>query len=68
MRLFREIIFDISEIQEHKNPFKIACKMMKGLRKGRITNAQYESLSDELLFQCEKNNISTTSEIGLDLF
>ena len=68
MRLFREIIFDISEIEEHKNPFKIACKMMKGLRSGKITEKQYIGLSDELLFQCKKNNISTESELGFDLF
>ncbi len=68
MRLVREILFDISEIEENQNPFMIAGKMIKGLREGAITDKQYIGLSDELKFQCNKHNISTSCENGVELF
>ena len=59
----RELILDISEINETKNPFFIAQKLMVALRDGKINIKDYELLSNELFLECKRNNIETSCEI-----
>jgi len=68
MSLHRDILLDINELGDTQNPFSISLKMMKGLREGKITNKQYENLSSQLKYECQKEGVSTKSEIGFDLF
>ena len=63
MNTYRELILDISEIDENSNAFAIALKMAKALNKGEITSTQYESLSKQLFYECKRNNVNTSNEI-----
>lgn len=63
MTLHREILLDISEIEESRNPFAIAFKMMKGLSEGKLKSSEYENLSKELEHECKKNDILTENKV-----
>lgn len=59
----REILFMISEIEETRNPFAIALKLVLSLKDDKITSNQYELLTGELFYQCERLGILTENEI-----
>jgi phosphoribosyl-dephospho-CoA transferase len=53
----RELILDISEITSNSNVFSIALKMMEALKNDEITSKQFTMLTNELQYECSKNNI-----------
>jgi hypothetical protein len=59
----RNLILDISEIDETQNPFAIALKMANALRNNEITSEQYDLLSGNLFLNCKRYNIETSNEI-----
>ena len=59
----RNLIFDISEIDETRNAFAIALKMMHALRDDQITSEQYNLLAGDLFLNCKKYGIETSNEI-----
>ena len=59
----RNLILEISEIDENTNVFSIAKNMMIALRNGEITNRQFDLLSGELQLECLRQKISTSNEI-----
>lgn len=59
----RELMFQISEIDETKNPFEIVLQMMNALRESEITFEQFKLLFGNLKMECQRYNISTSNEI-----
>jgi len=59
----RNLILEISEIDENTNVFSIVKNMMIALRNGEITNRQFDLLSGELQLECLRQKISTSNEI-----
>jgi hypothetical protein len=59
----RELILQISEINETKNAFKIALNLMLALKNNEITSNEYDLLCGELFYKCNKYNIETCNEI-----
>ncbi len=63
MRIIRELMLQVSEVSETKNPFAVAKNMMDALNKNQITSKEFELLSGTLHINCSKYNISTENEI-----
>ena len=59
----RELILDIAEVDETRNPFAIALKMVKALHNKEISLEDFELLSGELQFWCVRFKIETSNEI-----
>jgi hypothetical protein len=59
----RNLILEISEINEETNVFTIAKNMMKALRNNEITSRQYDLLAGELQLECLRQKLSTSSSI-----
>lgn len=59
----RNLMLDISEIDETRNPFEIALKLVKALNNNEITSTQYDLLCGNLQINCERYKISTKNEI-----
>lgn len=59
----RNLMLDISEIDETTNPFEIALKMMNALENGEITSNQYLLLAGDLQTECNRYKIETSNEI-----
>lgn len=59
----RELMFQISEIDETKNPFRIALNMTIALKNNQISNEQFELLAGDLFKACKIYNIETSNEI-----
>jgi hypothetical protein len=54
----RELMFLVSEIDETRNPFAIAIKIMKALKTEAITPNQYDLLCGDLKRNCDREKIS----------
>ena len=63
MKMQRELLLQISEIETTKDAFKVAYNMMIALRDDQITPEQYELLSGELQITCKEYNIGTQNEL-----
>lgn len=61
--ILRNLIFDISEIDETRNPFSIALNMAIALRNNEITSEEYTLLLCDLFLNCKRYNIETSNEI-----
>lgn len=59
----RNLMLEISEIDETRNPFKVAYNIMIALKYGEITSDQYTLLTGELQFNCIRYGIETKNEI-----
>jgi hypothetical protein len=59
----RELMFQISEIDETRNPFEIVLQMMNALRESKITFEQFKLLFGNLEIECQRYNIPTSNEI-----
>lgn len=59
----RNLILEISEINEETNVFSIAKNMMFALRNNEITSRQYDLLAGELQLECLRQKLSTSNEI-----
>ena len=59
----RNLMLDISEMDETSNPFTIALKMMNALKNEEITSNQYELLAGDLQTECNRYKIETSNEI-----
>lgn len=59
----RNLMLDISEIDETTNPFEIALKMMNALENGEITSNQYLLLAGDLQTECNRYKIETSNNI-----
>lgn len=59
----RELMLQISEMDETSNPFTIALKMMNALQNGEITSKQYLLLAGDLQIECERYRIETSNNI-----
>lgn len=67
MKMSRELLLQISEIENTEDAFKVAYNMMISLRDDKITSEQYDMLADDLQTYCEAFKIPTKNEI-LSLF
>ena len=63
MNTLRELMLQISEIDETRNPFNIALEMMIALKNNEITSNQYDLLAGDLQINCLRYNIQTSNEI-----
>ena len=63
MNTLRELMLQISEIDETRNPFNIALQMMIALKNNEITSNQYDLLAGDLQINCLRYNIQTSNEI-----
>lgn len=63
MKMQRELLLQISEIETSVDAFKVAHNIMIALRDGQITPKQYVLLLNELFITCKDNNISTENEL-----
>jgi hypothetical protein len=59
----RNLILEISEINEETNVFTIAKNMMKALRNNEITSRQYDLLAGELQLECLRQKLPTSNLI-----
>jgi hypothetical protein len=59
----RDAILEMYEIGESINAFGYTSRLMSSLYEGTITIEQWQSLSQQLKFYCEKFNIETSNEI-----
>jgi hypothetical protein len=59
----RDAILEMYEVGESINAFGYAYRLCISLRLNTITIKQFDSLSKELEFYCEKLNIETSNEI-----
>lgn len=63
MKMQRELLLQIAEIETTTNAFVVAYNMMIALRDGHITSKQYDLLSGELQMTCKSYNIGTQNEL-----
>ena len=63
MNTLRELMLQISEIDETRNPFNIALQMMIALRDNEITSNQYDLLAGDLKINCLRYNIELSNEV-----
>lgn len=63
MKMQRELLLQISEIETTTDAFKVAYKMMIALRDEQITSEQYDLLSGELQMTCKSYKIGTQNEL-----
>jgi hypothetical protein len=61
--ILRDLMFQISEIDETQNAFSIAYQIMYALQQNEITNNQYELLIGDLKMNCIRYNLPTSNEI-----
>jgi hypothetical protein len=61
--ILRDLMFQISEIDETQNAFSIAYQIMYALQQNEITNNQYELLIGDLKMNCIRYKLSTSNEI-----
>lgn len=59
----RDLMLQISEIDETKNPFNIALQMMEALKNDEITSNQYDLLAGDLQMACLRYHYDTSNEI-----
>ena len=67
MKMSRELLLQISEIENTEDAFRVAHTMMISLRDDLITSEQYDMLAEDLQFHCISFDIPTKNEI-LSLF
>jgi hypothetical protein len=63
MKVIRELMLQVSEVSETKNPFAVAKNMMIALNENQITSEQFELLTGTLEMNCRRCNIATENEI-----
>lgn len=63
MKMQRELLLQISEIETTADAFKVAYNMMIALRDDQITDKQYNMLSFELEMMTKFQGIETKNEI-----
>jgi hypothetical protein len=63
MKMQRELLLQISEVETKADAFKVAENVMFALRDGQITPKQYVLLINELYVACKNDNISTENEL-----
>ena len=61
--ILRDLMLQISEIDETQNAFSIAYQIMYALQQNEITNNQYELLIGDLKMNCFRYNLSTSNQI-----
>lgn len=60
----RELMLQISEIDETRNPFGIALQMMYALKNDEITSKQYDLLAGSLEIECARYGIPTSHKLN----
>lgn len=63
MKVIRELMLQVSEVEETKNPFAVVKNMMTALNNNEITSEQFELLGGTLQMNCRRYNIPTENEI-----
>jgi hypothetical protein len=61
---FRDAILEMYEVGESINVFGYSLRLCISLRENTITNEQFEGISQQLKWYCEKFNIETSNEIA----
>lgn len=59
----RNLMLDISEMDETSNPLEIVVKMKNALQNGEITFNQYLLLAGDLQTECNRYKIETSNNI-----
>ena len=63
MKMQKELLLQIAEIETTIDAFKVAYNMMIALRDDQISSKRYELLSNELFITCKDGNIETKNEL-----